>query len=198
MSKAPKCKICGGEHYAADCPERLERGPAVVAEFLLGRATNDELRDCLIWTQGVNTGGAPMTSLERKQGVAVKLWIWRILRGPIPEGRYLVPVVCGNNRCCNMDHHKLLTGRQRNQWLARIGKLSTPARRRSSARNARERSPLTREMVDAIRAEYQAGATQVELGRKYGVHHSTVHNVCRFKSWGSLAPGASVFALGSS
>ena len=70
-----------------------------------------------------------MTSLERQNGVQVKTWAWRILHGPIPAGRYLVPVACGNARCCNLGHHKLLTGRQRNQWLARAGKLSTPARR---------------------------------------------------------------------
>lgn len=197
MTREPKCKLCGGAHFAADCPQREELGPGMVAAFFAERTELDDLRDCLVWKNGVNTAGAPMTSLERKNGVQVKTWAWRILRGPIPAGRYLVPVVCGNARCCNMDHHKLLTGRQRNQWLARTGKLSTPARRRSSALNARARSPLTREIVDAMKAEYQAGHTQVEIGRKYGVHHSTVHNVCRGKSWGTLAPGASVFALGA-
>jgi len=84
------------------------------------------------------------------------------LVGPIPDGMEL-DHICRNRACVNPDHLEPVTHREN---MRRAGMMRLDA-----------------ESVVAIRRERTAGSGVRELGRKFGVSHSTISAILAGKTW---------------
>ena len=80
---------------------------------------------------------------------------------------------CDNRKCCNPNH--LLAGTQKQNAQDMVDR----GRSTRGERNARRK--LSLEQIQIIRKD--KSSTNVALGLKYGVHHSTISHIRLAKSW---------------
>lgn len=92
----------------------------------------------------------------------------------VPEGMYVCHT-CDNPLCVRPEHLWIGSPKQNTQDAVLKGRM----RRGSTSPNAK----LTEDIVKAIRAEYEAGETQVNLAIKYGLHQTNIGRVLRRKTW---------------
>ncbi|MEV4454379.1 HNH endonuclease [Microbispora sp. NPDC049633] len=100
-------------------------------------------------------------------------WAWRIYVGPIPKGRQ-VRHSCGEDRCWNPAHLTRSKGPKQRDPAVRAAAVVR------ITKAARDRSPLTWEAVDAIRA---STATLAELSAEHGVSTSTIWKIRHNITW---------------
>lgn len=140
------------------------------------RCTEDDR--CLIWNQGVNSGGYPMTSINGKPGANVRKFIFTELLGrTVPAGKR-VTSRCGNRRCCS--EHCLMA-----QPIGTIIKRGYEKRCLTGAglKLLQERCPfskLDREKAREIRASTEP--TKV-LAARYGISAASTSAIKRGEAW---------------
>ncbi len=143
---------------------------------------------CWLWTghrdrKGYGAFTAPGIWLAHR-------FSYQLHHGPIPAGM-LVCHKCDNPPCVNPDHLFLGTPKDnmvdaaQKQRMARGSKNAAhlyPERVLRGSRHAS--SKLTEEIVLNIRSAYAAGGvTHQELGKRYGVHASTICKIIRRIMW---------------
>ena len=77
-----------------------------------------EVRDsgCIDWVGQVNLQGYGIIYVNGRN-LRVHRYIWELEVGPIPEGK-VIDHICHNRVCCNVDHLRVVTVTQNNQYLS--------------------------------------------------------------------------------
>lgn len=126
----------------------------------------DEATGCWLWSGSISSTGYGTQYIHRSSGRHTLLahrWMYERKVGPIPEGLD-IDHLCQTKRCVNPDHLEPV--------LPSVNCQRGP------------KAKLTTDEVADIRAAYAMGAaTQVELGRHYGVHSATVSRIVRGERW---------------
>lgn len=163
---------------------------------------------CWPWTAGRFNSGYGSFCFDGKDRGAHRV-AWELVHGPIPPGM-LVCHHCDNPPCCNPYRCLFLgTPADNNRDAARKGRAATgdrngarlhPEKLPRGLRHGRHTRPertlrgervhgakLTEADIPCIRAEASAGASYAELGRKYGVHESTIMRVVTRRRWAHVS-----------
>jgi hypothetical protein len=153
-----------------------------------------ELDECWPWRTGKRgkffwrVDGEVYSSLTHRLA-------WRLTYGRDPSPELVIAHRCDNPPCCNPFHLECVA-QARNVTDAVVRGLRTydgetyrSSRQEAGRKSGRCRgesnvqSKLTGSQVADIRAEYLAGARQVDLAAKYQVGQSTISRVTRGTSW---------------
>lgn len=107
------------------------------------------------------------------------LWLahrysWHCNKGDIPE-YLLVLHHCDNPACVNPDH--LFLGTHADNLADRDAK----GKHNRGERNGQAK--VTAEQVELIRKRYEAGETQSQLGRAFGMNRSAIHKIVHKTHW---------------
>ncbi len=172
-------------------------------EDIKDRCVLDEDTGCWLWVgaTGKNTGRPAIwlpvgpTGGQSYRLSQVLTWIesGRLRR---PDGRVWSPVVCGNPRCANPDHHRLRTKAQIQQARRTTNSALHAAKLSAACRGS------TRKLTHAQRIEIRDSLLPAsEVATRYGISTSYAKKILSGRHcWDKAAPvvavGASVFALG--
>lgn len=135
---------------------------------------------CWLWTASVNGNGygqilvtTEAAGLGLAHRVAYELYV-----GPIPDAT-LVLHRCDVRHCVNPDHLRLGT------QADNIADMDSKGRRRNGDHHGQKSgvAKLTEDDVRKMRAEYAAGARQVDLAARYGIWQGTVSSILRRRTW---------------
>lgn len=137
---------------------------------------------CIEWTGvTVKSNGSEAHRYGRYTTGGKKLLAHRVAyeraHGPIPAG-LMVLHRCDNTKCCNPDHLFLgthLDNMADMRAKGRGNKAPLPVRHGSDVNGAK----LTPADIVEIRRARADGATTVELGRRFNVHHSVISRAAR-------------------
>jgi HNH endonuclease len=133
------------------------------------------LGPCWVWTAGINDkrGGYGMFALRKGVIRRSHRIAWELANNePVPDGLWVLHR-CDNPPCCNPAHLFLGTPKENTADMATKGRDGFPG-----PGSAHPSARLTEADVLAIRASRLAGVTGAELGRRYGVHRSTIYHLC--------------------
>lgn len=108
---------------------------------------------------------------------------WELTREPIPLGMEVCHK-CDVPACVRPDHLFLATHRENVQDAFAKGRM----RSRPPTRGDKNARSLTAQTVTEIRKAFRPGASLTELGRRFGVHRSTIRRVVDGEIWGWLRP----------
>jgi len=158
----------------------------------------EEVGDCWIWQQAC-VNDRPQASIGGKGGQMVRRYAFCFAHSmDLAQIRGLVVTsACGENRCCNPEHLRLVTHGQvlKRSWATTRDRARAAARQRGvvlAGRAGGIKPKLTQEQVQEIRSDLRPSK---ELGPLYGVTASHISAVRRGASWGKPLPGSSVFAF---
>lgn len=139
----------------------------LISRFL-NKTTKDNTTGCLNWTGAKSHSGYGIFWKNGRHESSHRA-SYSLFKGPIPEG-LIVMHTCDNPICVNPSH--LISGT-----------LSDNSKDRDAKRRGHT-VKLSEADVKYIRESYEKGeVTMVELGRKFGVHHSTISRCVRNKYW---------------
>lgn len=125
--------------------------------------TVDEASGCWLWDRALSSTGYGTTTNAEGRSQLAHRWMYEQRVGPIPEGLD-IDHLCQTKRCVNPLHLEPV--------LPSVNCQRGP------------KAKLTPDEVAQIRSAYAMGeATQVELGRRYGVHSATVSRIVRGERW---------------
>jgi hypothetical protein len=137
--------------------------------------------DCWLWKGGIGTWGYGSFFLNAKTINASRA-AYILLVGPLDDEQ-VVCHSCDSPPCCNPRH----------LWSGTQAENLDDCRKKNRSRNQLEangyeghpryNAKLTPEMIRSARELYAAGMTQVELGRKFGVHSSVMSRAIRGLNW---------------
>lgn len=114
-----------------------------------------------LWVNGQNRGAHRLA--------------WELKNGPIPHGMFICHR-CDNRQCVNVDH--LFLGTRKDNIDDMVHK------QRHARGESQAASKLSEEDVLSIREIYaKGGITQTELGKQFGVGHTTVSYVVNKRAW---------------
>lgn len=136
----------------------------------------DKSGDCWLWTASLTRGGYGQFPLRKGIIRRAHRIAWQLANGDVPEGMWVLHR-CDNPRCVRPDHLFLGTPQDNSADMAAKGRGS---KLRGSAKPG---AKLTEADVVIIRAERARGVTGTELGRRYGVHRSTIYHICQRDHW---------------
>ena len=158
-----------------------------------------EVGDCLEWTERFSSNGypyvcAPVIEPARRSWLKtlVRPLLYRAISGrSAPEGLH-IRMGCGNRRCINFDHFRLLSRRSSGREAAASGSFSRPARLAAITVGARrgKNAKLDETKVAHIRSSAEPGYVLAEV---YGVNKSLISRIRRGEAWRPAVRGASVF-----
>lgn len=159
------------------------RGPVIATiqditlADLLARCEDDG--DCLIWQGYADRIGSPQW---RVGGACwpVRRLLWVLTRGAVPA-KHQVAVSCGERGCVHPDH---LVCRSRSRLQMGQARSQAVRIRIALTKRARNRSPLTAEIVAAIRASAE---TSTALEQRYGLPRGRASKVRRGETWRDYA-----------
>lgn len=186
--------------------------PETIDQFR-GIRTVDDLKDrCILddFTGCWHWQGAMRVDRHGKKSPAAYVWDSvrgeaRTMTGPLfvleVAGRRVLGVkmgwrMCLCDDCVNPEHVAGGTRKDFGRWVKSVGAWrNNPARAVANRRSARERSPITPEIVAEIRASSLTGR---ELAAKHGLKVRHVSHIRCGTTWkDAVLPGASVFTLGA-
>jgi hypothetical protein len=136
---------------------------------------------CWLWTASLTSYGYGQIGIAGRNINAHRL-SWELHNGPIPEHDsyhgYCVCHTCDNRRCVNPAHLFLGTQKDNLHDMAAKGRKNTECMRGEGNPN----SKLTSSDVCAIRELASQGVGFREIGRRFGVGHSTIGGIVR-RQW---------------
>jgi hypothetical protein len=131
---------------------------------------------CWIWKASIfPTSGYGQFRIEGHPDALAHRWAWRIYRGEIPEG-LLVLHKCDVRACVNPDHLFLGTRRENVDDMLKKGRQAS----RERAGHAR----FTLAQVEEMRRQYLSGASQKEIGTRFGTAQGAIGRIIRGERWG--------------
>jgi hypothetical protein len=136
--------------------------------------------DCWEWRSTRNRRGYGKFWLDGRTDLAHRV-SYRMHKGSIPAGLQ-VRHSCDNPPCVNPDHLLIGTGKDN-----ALDALERDRYRRGSGNG---RAKLTESEVRAIRHDWQHGATQVSMARRYGVSRAAIQWVLNGRSWAGIGETA--------
>lgn len=143
----------------------------------------EEVGDCWVWGQAVNSTGYPQATIGGKGGQPVRR-VSVVLSGRRVGKGWRVVSDCGK-LCCNPEHLKLKTFSQVLVTSYESGRRNSAADYLGRFRRAQQAgmAQLTVEQVREIRGKLWAGATGASLAREYGVGHRCIREIKLNRSW---------------
>ncbi len=187
-----RCLVCGVEFLAV--AHNVKRGGGKYCGFackVVGvRNKPLELRfwtkvrkgdDCWLWV-GQKAGNGYGVLLYKGRRLMAHRLAWEILRGPIPDGLWVLHNCPGgdNPQCVNPNHLFLGTHADNMADMVQKGR-STRGRRDAAAK-------ATPAIVRAVREAYQTGQFTLRfLASKHGLSQSAVWKIVRRKTWGHVS-----------
>ena len=182
-----KCSIngCPNESWAKGlCPAHLRRRRLgkpmdkplghnrILLHDFLGNALQSNMDECIEWPFGrdrqnygaVQRNGKVLKAHRLVAGICFmrELKSWEVVRH-----------TCDNPPCCNPKH--LRVGTQTDNIKDMFSK----------GRNTSGMAKLNRQSVKDIKRRYALGERQASIAKDYGVHRSSISNVCRGKTYAS-------------
>lgn len=149
---------------------------------------------CWLWTAGRSRRGYGVFSSSQRYVNAHRV-AWELTYGAIPPG-LLVCHRCDNPPCVNPEHLFLGTAADNARDAAAKGRLlcgdENPSRRNREIRPRGEghaNAKLTAAAVLRLREDYRRGFSYRELGVRYGIQRSHVHNLIAGRAWKHLLSG---------
>lgn len=115
---------------------------------------------------------------RRPRQLRAHRYAWELVNGSVPDGMFVCHR-CDNRKCCNPDHLFLGTHRDNMDDMIGKGRLRTHAQDGENNGNSR----LDWETVQKIRELYAIGASQMQIGKMYGISNSSVHLIVHHKTW---------------
>lgn len=109
--------------------------------------------------------------------VAAHRYSWILHNGPIPDDK-VVMHVCDMPQCVNPDHLKLGTRSQNTR--------DSFAKGRNGNCFVRRTPKLDAERVAAIREAYDAGGSQPQIAKQFGISHTCVHYIVHKMTWAHI------------
>lgn len=156
------------------------KGTALAARFWSRIRKTD---GCWLWT-GVDNGhgyGVIRAGGRGGRTLLAHRVSWELHHGPIPAGVWVLHR-CDVRACVRPDHLFLGDATANNRDMARKGRHGQSGATWMRG-EGNGHAKLTDTAVRGIRAEYAAGAKQVALARRYGVHQTLISLVVRRKVW---------------
>jgi hypothetical protein len=129
--------------------------------------------DCMAWPFTVTSGGYGSIPLNGKKEVAHR--VAYMLHTGINPGSLVVCHKCDNRKCFNPNHLFIGTCKDNMQDASAKGRM---ARGTSHCWHK-----LTEEEVREIRSLHRSGYGFSHLGRKFGVHYSSIRKIIIGKNW---------------
>jgi hypothetical protein len=148
----------------------------------------DEIGECWIWKQAVQSKGYPQASINGKTGQSVRLYVYSVLLGKTRRRTDAVTAKCNQILCCSPT---CLVAKSRGAVIRRQYELGSRSRQPKLGIGCIN-PKLTREQVDAIRA-LPSGESQASIGRRYGVAARTIGKILNGESWAPKRQPESVF-----
>ncbi len=131
---------------------------------------------CWIWFGGWDKDGYGKAKVNKKH-IRAHRWAWLLFRGEIPADVYVLHR-CDVPSCVNPDHLFLGTHTDNMQDRERKGRTPVLAIHRETN--------LTNEDVLTIR-QLRGVMRQVDIGKRFGIHHSQVSRIQRGHYWKHLS-----------
>lgn len=133
--------------------------------------------DCIEWTGARSSAGYGVFSLGRRQIKAHRIfWEWANQQR-VPLG-CVVMHLCDNPSCVNPKHLRL------GSPYDNVSDCNRKGRRNQVTGERHGMAKLTVAQVQEIRRRYVPRSVTLEtLGREYGVHMSTIHQIVRGEKW---------------
>jgi hypothetical protein len=149
--------------------------PDIRLSDLLARTVSEG--DCLLWTGRAVKGKFPQWELGGKRYITRRL-VYQVVHGPLPS-RMQVGTRCKNPLCVHPD---CLVARTASK--AQRGRTMHPAHKARLTAALRARSPLTAEIIQAIRASVEPGPV---LEARYGLKKGRASRIRSYESWKDIA-----------
>lgn len=136
---------------------------------------------CWVWKGAKDRWGYGVARAPGRVWMRAHRFSYEIHHGVVPDGK-MVCHHCDNPPCVNPDH--LYAGDQKSNMndMVRRGRQATPEMKGSKNPNAK----LDEEAVREIRRLHQNGATNVAIGKMFGVTHQMVSLIVRGKKWSHI------------
>ena len=139
----------------------------------------EEVGECWLWKQGLQSKGYPQASINGKSGQSVRRHVYVDLMGKKPPGsKWCIVSRCRNRRCVSPRCLMLKSRADVNQAAYDRG-LRRPSLPPGPVGCAVPK--LTPELVDQIRQI--EGQTQTAIAKRYGVHPRTICKILRGEAW---------------
>lgn len=151
----------------------------------------DDIADCWIWVQGVNSAGYPQ-AYHLGRTVLVRRHAFALRHGYSPDPRYrAIHMACGERLCCNPRHMADITRSQSLEAAYAAGRRQSPTERmRRALAQARHVDGLAH--ARRIRADQRsAPAVAAELGCSV----SLIHKIRQGSIWPDRWPQSTAFAM---
>jgi hypothetical protein len=180
-------KFCSRSCAAASMAKKLFGRREPIENRFWAKVEKRGPNECWLWTgctQKFGHGSIARGGRNGKRVLAHRL-SWEIHFGEIPDGM-LVCHHCDAPQCVNPRHLFIGTYLHNNRDKNRKKRDQVPHPRMSEAERGEKNNmaKLNIEQVRAIRAAYVAGGvTYFELGRQYGVAHTTIYKIVRGRRW---------------
>jgi hypothetical protein len=150
----------------------------------------EEIGECWIWQQSVQSKGYPQASINGKPGQAVRTHVYvDLMKKRKPGAGECIVAKCGNRLCVSP---ACLVMRTRGDVLR--------LQYQKGHRRPGPQSPLgcalpklTRDQVEEIRALPPGSETKTATAKRFGVDRRTVEKILDGRSWKAAAAPASVF-----
>lgn len=149
----------------------------ITVEFLKSRCKCDGDDGCWIWKEA-HVNGQPRMCANGKPSLVHRV-MWELVKGHPP--RHELYAKCGNKGCINPAHRVDIPRCEIPKRQTRDGRMAR-GKRISVLRSAeaRKRSPLTLEMVRAIRQDTRK---QDDIAAEYGIAQATVSSIKIGRTW---------------
>lgn len=131
---------------------------------------------CWIWSGALGQDGYGKTSSKGKD-IRAHRWAWHLFKGAIPEGMQVCHR-CDVPTCCNPGH--LFVGSHMDN------ERDKRAKGRDFKLPPHRETKLTEKQVAEIRAA-RGNVRQVDLAKRYGVHHSHISRIQTGDSWNNAS-----------
>lgn len=146
----------------------------------------EEVGDCWMWTQCINTTGYPQASIDGKGGQMVRR-VALELSGKFPSKknkRATWKPMCGK-LCCNPEHGHWGSHSASLKETYASGKRSDVAEYLRALRRAQHsfKVKLDWGKVAEIRCRLSNGETCAALGKEYGVRENTIQRIKQGRTW---------------
>ena len=143
--------------------------------------------DCWEWigarsSKGYGTLGGPNGTTLSSHRVAYELTF-----GPIPLGKQILHE-CDNPPCCNPSHLFLGTNRENRLDCVRKGRANSC----NDHTKGSHHGFLSAEQIPELRALHASGVSLVEIGKRFGVHSTTIWGALHGKTFRHVHPPVEV------